>query len=60
MTSVENMRFEKSFFFQNIYRSGFIDKRIPALFVNDEREVENKVKCLRKHTVKYHLKEYIF
>ena len=44
MTSVENMRFQKSFF-QNIYRSGFIDKRIHALFVNDEREAENKVKC---------------
>ena len=47
----------KELFFQNIYRSGFIDKRIPALFVNDKRELENKVKCLRKHIVKYHLKE---
>ena len=45
MTSVENMRFQKSFF-QNIYRSGYIDKRIQALFVNDEREAENKKKCL--------------
>ena len=50
--------FSKELFFQNIYRSGFIDKRIQARMMKERQKIKWNVWVL--HTVKHRLTEYVF